>query len=238
MPDMNSPTASFRQQLKRIQSEHPLFTTTHPFWRECFRGRLEKADIVSWALDVYPVIRDFSRLYIHVAAKCDDERILTFLSETIYEETGCGVEAESHPTLFRRFLASLDCPEEAISETPATAAGRKFFDHAWKTVREGDFIEGLTLVGLGIERPLPAFFKMLSRSLQRQFGLTEPDVRYYAIHTVADVKHSQLAARIVSELADTERKKEQVRTVLNRLWDLQRAQLDQLCERMGQPLVA
>lgn len=234
---MNASLPPFRRELLRIQQSHPLFQATHPFWRDCFRGRLRREDIQQWALDVYPVIRDFSRLYLHVAAKCSDERTLTFLAETIFEETGSGSEPDSHPTLFRNFMASLGIAPETIREHPATPAGRDFHDFAWATVRDSSFLAGLALVGLGIERPLPTFFAMIARAFQRDYGLTDEAVRFFAVHTVADVKHSQIAARIVSELATTPAQQEEVRHVLHHLWDLQQAQLDQLLAGRTEHLV-
>jgi len=225
---MNATHRPFRQELLRIQHAHPLFQSIHPFWRDCFRGRLGREDVCRWAVDVYPVIRDFSQLYLHVAAKCADERVLTFLATTIFEETGSGVEADSHPTLFREFMGAIGIAPEGIRAQAATAAGRAFHEFAWTTVREGSFLAGLTLVGLGIERPLPTFFAMIARAFQRDLGLTDAAVRFFAVHTVADVKHSQLAARIVSGRATTATDQDEVRQVLNHLWNLQQAQLDQL----------
>lgn len=228
---MSLPITSFRRELRQLQSAHPLFQRVHPFWRECFRGRLSVDAIRCWAIDVYPVIRDFSQLYLQVAAKCTDERVLTFLAETIYEETGSGVEAESHPLLFRNFMQSLGLGADDVPPDAVTRAGQEFFEFTWHTAREGSFLEGLALVGLGIERPLPAFFAMIARAFQRDLGLNDAAVRYFAVHTVADVKHSQLAARIVGQLATTEAQQQQVRSVLQQLWNLQLAQLDQLHER-------
>ncbi len=225
---MSSKLPPFRRELVQIQRQHPLFSGTHPFWRDCFRGRLGAEDVRRWAVDVYPIVRDFSQLYLQVAAKCQEERVLTFLAETIFEETGGGIEAESHPTLFREFMAAIGVDVDAIPKTPATPAGRRCFEFAWSTAREGSFVEGLSLVGIGIERPLPAFFKMIARAFQRDHGLSDRAVRFFAVHTVADVKHSQLAARIVSERATDPETRDSVRKLLNQLWDLQQAQLDQL----------
>jgi pyrroloquinoline quinone (PQQ) biosynthesis protein C len=227
-----TPTAEtmnrFRRELRQFQQEHPLFQTIHPFWRDCFRGRLERGDIRRWALDVYPLIRDFPRLYVQVASKCDDEKTLTFLAETVFEETGGGVESESHPTLFRAFLKALEVPEHEIRERSETQAGRAFWEHSWRMVRDGTFLEGLTYLGLGIERPLPGLFEMIARSFQQQHGLDASAVKFFKVHTVADVKHSQLAARIVSELAQTSEQQARMREVLMEVWDLQMRQLDEL----------
>lgn len=221
----------FRRELRELQRRHPLHARLHPFWRDCFRGRLAAAAIRRWGEDIHPVVRDFAPLYLHVAARCRDERTLTFLAETLYEETGGGVEAESHPTLFRRFLRAVGAAEGELPALPATAAGRELHALAWRTVREGSFVEGLALVGLGIERPLPALFAMLERAFRRHLGLAEADVRFFAVHTVADVKHSQVASRLVGELAVTPGEQSGVRALLHRLWDLQLAQLDELHAR-------
>jgi pyrroloquinoline-quinone synthase len=221
-------TNNFRRELRQFQEQHPLFQTIHPFWRDCFRGRLELGDLRRWALDVYPLIRDFPRLYVQVASKCDAEKTLTFLAETIFEETGGGVESESHPTLFRSFLKALGVPEDEICQKSGTKGGRDFFDHSWRMVRDGTFLEGLTYLGLGIERPLPGLFEMIARSFQQQHGLEASAVKFFKVHTVADVKHSQLAARLVSELAQTNEQKARVRAVLTEVWDLQKRQLDEL----------
>ncbi|GEM_PF-2453521 len=228
MTDTNDTSRAFRLELKQIQKQHPLFRRTHPFWRDCFRGKLSKKDVRHWALEIYPLVEIFSRLYIQVAAHCESERALTFLAETIYEETGSGKESESHPLLFRNFLNSLGVVDDEIPHHSTTEAGKKLVDYSWKTVREGTFLEGLSLVGLGIERPLPTFFKMISNSFQKHLRLTETDVHFFAVHTVADVKHSQLAARIVAEEARTSDQRKSVARILNKVWDLQLQQLDTL----------
>lgn len=230
MTNAQSLISSYREELRRIQSRHPFYSKGQPFWRECIRGRLELSDIRAWALDVYPLVRDFSRLYIAVASKCPDERTLTFLAETIFEETGSGVEAESHPTLFRGFMRSIGLEESGIPELPPTKAGRDCLEYCWKTVRDGSFLEGLALVGIGIERPLPGFFKVIAGAFRRRYGLESSALKYFAVHSVADVKHSQVAARIVSEQARTKEERESIRRVLFRLWDLQQQQLEVLGE--------
>lgn len=173
-----------------------------------------------------------------MAAKCDSERVLTFLAETIFEETGSGVEADSHPTLFRNFLGAIGVAEDAIPGCPTTRAGGEFHELAWKTAREGTFLEGLALVGLAIERPLPAFFQMIARAFQRHHGVDEEAVRFFAVHTVADVKHAQLASRIIGELARTPEEQASVRRVLLGVWDLQQRQLDELHALVRPRLVA
>lgn len=205
-----------------------MFQTIHPFWSACFRGKLSVYDVRHWAMDVYPVIRDFTKFYVNVAAKCDSERTMTFLAETIFEESGSGVESESHPTLFRQFLLALGARESEIPLTSRTDAGKAFWDFSSDIAYHGTFLEGLALVGIGIERPLPNFFQMIARSFQRHFGLSDSDVKFFAVHTIADVKHSQIASRIVSELADTPAAQARVREVVFHLWDLQKQQLDEL----------
>jgi pyrroloquinoline quinone (PQQ) biosynthesis protein C len=218
----------FRQQIRDFQRQHPLFQRPHPFWRDCFRGTLSVDDVRLWALNVYPVIRDFARWYVHVAAKCPTEQTLTFLAETIFEETGSGVEAESHPILFRRFLRELGVAESEIPDASCTESGRAHWEFCWNTVRNGSFLEGLTLVGIGIERPLPDFFQMIARAFERHYGIEPEALKFFKIHTVADVKHSQIASRIVAELARTLAEQTRVREVLFHLWDLQKLQLDGL----------
>jgi pyrroloquinoline quinone (PQQ) biosynthesis protein C len=226
--EMNPGIQPFREKLRRFQSQHPLFQGVHPFWRDCFYGRLSTADLRAWALDAYPVVRDFSRLYTHVAAKCESEQTMTFLAETIYEETGSGVEAESHPTLFRKLLRALDVHENEISPINPTETGRAVWEFCWETARNDSFLAGLTLVGIGIERPLPNLFQLLARAFPRYYVKDADAVKYFTVHTVADVKHSQIAARVISELAQSAAAQSRVREVLFQLWDLQKRQLDEL----------
>jgi pyrroloquinoline quinone (PQQ) biosynthesis protein C len=225
---MNPGIQPFREKLRRFQGEHPLFQGVHPFWRECFHGRLSPADVRAWALEAYPIVRDFSRLYTHVAAKCESEQTMTFLAETIYEETGSGVEAESHPTLFRNLMRALEVPEDEILHLNPTETGRAAWEFCWETARHDSFLSGLTLVGIGIERPLPNLFQLLARAFQRYYVKNAEAVKFFVVHTVADVKHSQIAARVISELAQSAAAQARVREVLFQFWDLQKRQLDEL----------
>jgi pyrroloquinoline quinone (PQQ) biosynthesis protein C len=227
---MNSELTPFREKLRHVQSQHPLFQRPHPFWRDCFQGRLAVADLGAWGLDVYPLIRDFARLYTLVAAKCESERTLTFLAETIFEETGSGLEKESHPTLFRNFLNALDVPDDTILTATSSQTAQAVREFCRKIAREDSFLAGLTLLGLGIERPLPHLFQLLLRAFPRHYHLPANAVKYFAVHTVADVKHSQIAARVVAELAQTPAAQARVCEVLFQLWDLQQAHLDERYE--------
>ena len=82
---MKKPNSTFLQELSEMPGKHPLFHGPHPFWRDCFRGRLPMDGLRQWGLSIYPNVRDFSQHYLNIAAKCDCERTLTLLAETIYE---------------------------------------------------------------------------------------------------------------------------------------------------------
>jgi pyrroloquinoline quinone (PQQ) biosynthesis protein C len=233
---------AFRLEMRQWQEEHPLFQSTHPFWRDCFRGRLALDDIRRWGFDVYPFVRDFPRAYIHCASKCDSIATLTFICETIYEETGCGKESEAHSNLFKRFLNSIGPTEEEILGTTMTPAGRAPWEYVGRIAREGTFLEGLAAVGLGVERPLPTFFPMVAKAMMKHYDASEHAVEFFSIHSVADVKHSQIAARIISDLAVTPAQQARVKEIVFHLWDLQKAHLDWLSQhsrpRQGAALAA
>ncbi len=177
---------------------------------------------------MYPFVRDFPRFYLHVATKCDSVPALTFLSETIFEETGCGKESEAHSNLFKRFLGGIGLSEETILSTPMTPAGKAIWEFVGDTARQGTFLEGLAAVGLGVERPLPSFFPMVARALIRHYGASDHSVEFFSIHSVADVKHSQLAARLVADQAPTPALQKRTREIVFHIWDLQKAHLDEL----------
>lgn len=225
---MKKPNSTFLQELSEMPGEHPLFQRTHPFWRNCFRGRLAIDGLRQWGLSIYPGVRDFPQLYLIITAKCDCERTLTLLSETIYEETGSGQIKESHSTLFRNFLQGLGLSREEMTDPAAIPTSEALWNHYWKVVRNGSFMNGLALVGLAIEGPLAKFAALFVRAMQRHYGLTSEALKFHSIHQVADVKHSHLAAQIVADLAVTPDLQTQVREVLFRTWDLQQAHLDAL----------
>ncbi len=181
-----------------------------------------------WGLSIYPNVRDFSQHYLNIAAKCDCERTLTLLAETIYEETGSGQIKESHPTLYRNFLQALGLSHEEIIDQATTPAGEAVWNYYWDVARNGSFLNGLALFGIAIEGPLPKFSVLIVRALQRQYGLTSEVLKFFSIHRVADVKHSHVAAQIVADLAVTPDLQTQVREVIFRSWDLQQANLDAL----------
>lgn len=219
----------FRQHLRDLSRRHPLFQRAHPFWRDCFRGRLPVAALQQWARDIYPFVRDFPWQYLHVATKCESVPALTGLCETIYEETGSGQTALAHSELFKRFMFALGLDESDTLLAPQTETGRAFWAFVTRTSRQGTFLEALACVGLGVERPLPKFFPMVAKALERHYGLSAQAVEFFAIHSVADVKHSQLAARLVVEAATTPELQMRVQEIVFNIWDRQQAHLDALC---------
>jgi len=69
---------------------------------------------------------------------------------------------------------------------------------------------------------------MLARGFRRRFQLSDDSLRYFAVHSVADIKHAQVAARIIDGLANTDSLRQSVREILRRFWNLQLAQLDEI----------
>jgi pyrroloquinoline quinone (PQQ) biosynthesis protein C len=218
----------FRKELKHFQAQHPLFSQVHPFWGRCFRGHLRREDLRPWTLDVFPFVRDFPRFYLHVAIKCESVPMLTPICETIFEETGSGRETDAHSNLYKRFMDTLDLKETDVALERMSPSGRAVWEHAWKVTRDQSFLEGLALVGIAVERPLPRLFPMVAEALKRHLAMTAAEVEFFSIHSVADVKHSQTALKLISELADTAEKQEQVRVTLQTFWDLQKSHLDEL----------
>lgn len=58
-----------------------------------------------------------------VAAKTDSTEALTYLGETIYEETGCGEVAESHANLFQTFMEGLGMTKADLLPEPPSQGG-------------------------------------------------------------------------------------------------------------------
>lgn len=223
-------TEEFRRHLKGLPQTHPFYQKAHPFWRACFRGRLPIEAIRAWALDTHPFVRDFPRSYMQVASKTDSTEALTYLGETIYEETGCGVVSESHANLFMGFMKGLGMTEDDLLPEPPSKGGRAAWEYVSNMAREGTFLEGLACVGLGVERPLPEFYAMLARSFTSRYNVPADSVRYFSLHTSADVKHSMTALKIILQGSETVAMQQRVEQVIKGLWDIQAQHLDELLE--------
>ncbi|MBI5775322.1 MAG: iron-containing redox enzyme family protein [Verrucomicrobia bacterium] len=219
---------SFISELRVFAQAHPLFQKSHPFWRDCFRGSQSVERVQRWTMDVHPFIRDFPLFYLHVAAKGTQGPALTHVCETIYEETGSGNPAASHLMLFERFMGAIKTPLPA-AEAAASPSARAICEYTWDIVRRSSFMEGLALLGLGVERPLTRLFPLAARAFERRYGLSASAVEFFSTHGVADFKHSQTAARIVGSLAVTPEDQARVREILQGLWDRQQRHLDSLC---------
>jgi len=219
---------SFTSGLRTFVQAHPLFRKSHPFWRDCFRGSQSIERIQRWTVDVHPFIRDFPLFYLHVATKGTQGPALTHICETIYEETGSGNPAASHLMLFERFMGAVKTPLPTV-EAAASPAARAICEYTWDIARRGDFLEGVALLGLGVERPLTRLFPLAAKAFERRYDLSAEAVEFFSTHGVADYKHSQIAARIVDSLAVTPAQQARVREILHGLWDRQKQHLDSLC---------
>lgn len=226
-------TEEFRQHLKLLPQQHPFYQKAHPFWQACFRGRLPVEALRAWALDTHPFVRDFPRSYMMVAAKTDSTEALTYLGETIYEETGCGEVAESHANLFQTFMEGLGMTKADLLPEPPSKGGRAAWEYVTRMAREGTFMEGLACVGLGVERPLPEFYAMLAKTFNRRYGVAKEPLRYFSLHTSADVKHSLTALKIILQEVKTPEMQVRVTQVITGLWDIQLQHLDELLAKYG-----
>lgn len=223
----------FRLHIKSLARKHPLYARVHPFWRAVFKGRLPLDSLRQWALDIYPFVRDFPKFYMHVAVKAPDVESLTFLGETIFEETGGGKISEAHSHLFMTFMKGIGIQPENISPEPPSEAGKAIWKYGWKTSREAAYLEGLAFVGLGVERPLPSFFGLLAEAFEKRYQIDPACTHFFSIHTQADVKHSQTALRLVLKTVSNESEQAAVEQSMRGLWDLQYANLNWLMFQTG-----
>ncbi len=217
----------FLEKLKREVIGHP--TLTHPFLERFAEGDADEAGICAFAIQYYRHVR-VSRLYLaSLISGCrDDEGLQLALAEILLDEYGGLNPEETHPALYRRFLAALDLSEEEWREPRTLPEIEAYISVHYELCRERDVRYGLGAMGPASEWPVPPIYAKLSAGLRKAAGLSDKELEIFISHVTMDVEHARIMMDATEPYVRDEEGQKKVREGAMRSLDVRGVMLDGL----------
>lgn len=187
----------FLGRLKREVIGHP--TLVHPFLERFGEGDASEEGVRTFAIQYYRHVR-VSRLYLAslISNCCHDEQLQLALAEILFDEYGRLNPQETHPALYRRFLAALGLTEEEW-EAPSTIPEIQLYISGHRQLtRHPDIRLGLGAMGPASEWPVPPIYVRLTEGLKKATDLADEDLEIFTSHVTMDVTHARIMMDAIS----------------------------------------
>jgi pyrroloquinoline-quinone synthase len=217
----------FLDRLKREVIGHPALT--HPFLGRFGDGDATPEGVRTFAIQYYRHVR-VSRLYLAaLISNCaQDEGLQLALAEVLFDEYGHLDPGETHPALYRRFLAALDISEEEWEAPPTLPEIELYVSAHREMTRHPDFRIGLGALGPASEWPVPPIYVRLAEGLKRSAGLSDEAIEIFTSHVTMDVEHARIMMEAVAPYVEDEEGQTLVRYGALRSLDARSVMMDGL----------
>lgn len=218
----------FARELKDIRQELAERRNSNPRVLALKAGELPedsiKLQVVQWYFHTVGFINALRRLY----DRCDNAELRADLSESLYEEdTGKITGTKPHLDLYFQTAKGFGFEREKIEKEafifPEMAALINWYHYSCAVLHP---LQGLTVLsysaeGNNVDLPgLPGSSRIFADALKAHYGKSDRDVEFYEIHAYADQDHSEVAMQYLVKLADTEEKRQMVRTTISMCQDV------------------
>lgn len=217
----------FLESLKREVMGHPALV--HPFLERFSGGDADEEGIKSFAVQYYRHVR-VSRLYLAaLISNCkDDESLQLSLATVLMDEYGGLKPEETHPALYRRFMAALGLTEEEWSEPKTLPETEAYISVHEAMTRHPDVRLGLGAMGPASEWPVPPIYAKLASGLRKAAGLDDRELEIFISHVTMDVEHARIMMGATEPYVGDEEGQGKVREGAMRSLDARGVMLDGL----------
>jgi len=169
----------------------------HPFLKRFATERLTLAQIQTFGLQHYQLVKIFVNYMTNLLPRIPDPEAATLFRVVFDDEFGQHTIFRSHPALYRNFLKNLGLDDGASGRVTALPAVSAFVEGHMRLTRDEDFLVGLGAVGPGHEFSIPTMFGYLVEGLRRNTSLTEEQIEYFTLHIVEDKAHAVVFNKLI-----------------------------------------
>ncbi|WP_411824900.1 iron-containing redox enzyme family protein [Leptospira sp. 'Mane'] len=192
------------EKLKSDVQNHSVLTNP---WLLSRNKELNFEDLVLWLSQEYFVSIGFVDWFLLVAAKTKNQKAKIILVENIWEELGEGKIEDTHVSILETFLNKLGFDLETNKIFPET----KEYLSDMSSIIEKGFYFGLGALGPANEYLLKLEYSLVSDAYQiLKEKQNLPEGKFFSVNLEADEGHSKRMFDLITEVALTEKEKEEV----------------------------
>jgi len=196
-------TTQFFEQLEASIAKYDLLC--HPFYRAWAAGELTRDDLREYARHYYHHVDAFPCYLAELALRLDEGDLRRAVLANMCEEKGTpggsGNDFAPHSELWLDFAEGMGARRDMRWHSPV-AEVRELIQYFHNVASEGTAEEALAAFYV-YESQVPRVAKEKERGLRALYGADDKTCGYFALHTTADVFHSniwrkQLESRIAA----------------------------------------
>jgi len=166
----------------------------HPFYQAWSAGELTREDLREYARDYYHHVEAFPSYLAELGIRLDESELRQAVLANMADEKGMadalGQESTPHSEMWLDFAEGMGAPRDMRGHVPVPEITQLTgFFH--RVASEGTPEEALAAF-YAYESQVPRVAKEKARGLQQMYGADERVTAYFALHTTADVYHSQV----------------------------------------------
>ncbi len=202
-------TTEFFQQLDTRIEKYDLLC--HPFYKAWSAGELTRNDLREYAQDYYHHVEAFPSYLAALGMRLEEGELRRAVLANMCDEKGVdgrpGKESVPHSELWLDFAEGMGSSRNLDWHSPVKEI-RQLIRHFHQVASEGSPEDALAAF-YTYESQVPRIAKEKERGLRKLYGADDKTCGYFALHTTADVYHSnvwrnQLGKRIAAhpEAAD------------------------------------
>ena len=179
----------------------------HPYYKAWSAGELTREDLREYALDYYDHVAAFPAYLAAFGIRLEDGELRRAVLANMRDEQG-GESEQSHAELWLDFAEGMGASRNRFGRDAVKEVG-ELVTHFMDVASSGTAEEALAAF-YAYESQVPRVAAEKNRGLREMYGADERTAQYFALHTTADVYHSnvwkeQLANRVEAkpETAET-----------------------------------
>jgi len=176
---------------------------SHPFYQAWTEGRLTLGELAAYARQYFHHVEAFPQAVSRTHAECPDKDGRRMLAENLAEEEGLGEGKQDHATLWLMFAEGIGASEGAVRAQTLNPETQELID-TFRKLSKQSYAAGLGAL-YAYESQFPGVAKAKIEGLQDRYGVgDEKTLRFFRVHEVADVEHSQVCRELLDKLPAAE----------------------------------
>ena len=177
---------------------------SHPFYQAWEAGALTQEALREYAKQYFHHVEAFPRAVSAVHANCPDARGRKLLAENLAEEEGLGEGKDDHASLWLGFAEALGADEAQVRGVVVNAETQHLID-TFRALTRRSYASGLAAL-YAYESQLPEIARTKIKGLVERYDITAPRaLKFFEVHEVADVEHSDVCRELLDSLPRPER---------------------------------
>ncbi|MFZ0293024.1 MAG: iron-containing redox enzyme family protein [Candidatus Sulfotelmatobacter sp.] len=187
---MNS--TQFLEQLEASIAKYDLLR--HPFYEAWAAGKLTREDLREYARQYFPHVEAFPSYLAEFALRLEEGELRRAVLANMVDEKGIpggsGKESAPHAELWLDFAEGMGSRRDLQWHLPVRQV-RELTKHFHKVASEGTAEEALAAF-YAYESQVPRVAQEKERGLREMYGADDKTCGYFALHTTADIYHSNV----------------------------------------------